>query len=146
MMRSRLLPLLALAAAFLLIGIVLGQEWLEGGYAGRSYDSDIDQYFTDPIFYTNPQAGQSWRQIYYPYFGEAFFQDYALPYQYRPGIYTGPFGVFPYNPLPYYSDFRLKSLAGMKWEPFKKNWTQTMNFTRRSSSMRVFQNGMWVIP
>jgi len=60
--------------------------------------------------------------------------------------YPGPFGVFPYNPLPYYSDFRLSSLAGMQKVSFQKNWTETMNYVRASSSMRVYQNGLWVTP
>ena len=141
-----LLPMAAFAAC-LLIGIAFGQDYLDGGYVG-SYSGDIAQYFTDPIFYSSPSGAgrQSWEQMYYPYFGAEFFRDYAQPYQFTPGIYTGPFGVYPFNPEPYYSDFRLSSLAGMQWEPFKKNWTETMNYTRTSSSMRVYQNGLWITP
>jgi hypothetical protein len=61
-------------------------------------------------------------------------------------FYPGPFGVYPYNPSPYYSDFRLSSLAGMQKGFFQKNWTETLNYVRASSSMRVYQNGLWVTP
>jgi len=60
--------------------------------------------------------------------------------------YPGPFGVFPYNPSPYYSDFRLSSLAGMQKGSFQKNWTETMNYVRASSSMKVYLDGVWVTP
>jgi len=124
----------------LLTSIAGGQEWLDGGYVGRTYDSDIAQYFTEPIFRPSPTGTQ---QAYYPYFGEEFFRDYAQPYQFRPGIYPGPYGVFPFNPEPYYSDFRLRSLAGLQWEPVQKNWTKTVDFAKARSSMRVYQNGVW---
>ncbi len=39
---------------------------------------------------------------------------------------------------PYYSDFRLNSLAGMKWEPFQKNWAETMDYAQTKSSFRVY--------
>ena len=142
--------LLGMAAlvACLMIGIAFGQDYLGGGYVGRSGGGDIAQYFTDPIFSPGTAGAQrqSWEQMYYPYFGAEFFRDYAQPYQFRPGIYPGPFGVFPYNPEPYYSDFRLSSLAGMQWKPFQKNWTETQNYAKASSSMRVYQNGFWVTP
>lgn len=60
--------------------------------------------------------------------------------------YPGPFGVYPYNPSPYYSDFRLSSLAGMQKGSFQKNWTETMNYVKASSSMKVYLNGVWVTP
>ena len=60
--------------------------------------------------------------------------------------YPGPFGVYPYNPSPYYSDFRLSSLAGIQKGAFQKNWTETMNYVKASSSMKVYQNGVWVTP
>jgi hypothetical protein len=135
-------------AACLLISIACGQEWLEGGYVGRSDGSDIAQYFTDPIFYSNPTGAQrqSWEQMYYPYFGAEFFRDYSQPYQFKSGIYPGIFGVYPLNPEPYYSDFRLNSLAGMQWGTFQKNWSETLNYAKTSSSMRLYQNGVWVVP
>ena len=95
---------------------------------------------------TLPGERQSWEQTYYPYFGAEFFNDYTQPYQFRPGIYTGPFGAYPYNQVPYDSEFRISSLAGMQWEPFQKNWTKTLNYTRTSSSLKVYQNGVWITP
>ena len=110
--------------ASLLIGNVHGQEWLNGGYVGGSGGNDIAQYFTDPIFYSNP-----------------------ISYQFRPGPYPGPYGVYPFNPEPYYSDFRLKSLAGLRWEPFQKsNWSEMMSYAKTRSPMRVYQNGAWITP
>jgi len=140
-----LLPMAAFAAC-LLIGIAPGQEYLEGGNLGRSDYSDIVQYFNDPIFYMDPTGSnrRSWEQEYYPYFGAEFFNDYTQPF--RPGIYTGPFGAFPYNQVPYDSEFRLSSLAGMQWEPFQKNWAKTLNHTRTSSSLKVYRNGVWITP
>ncbi len=142
-----LLPMAAFAVC-LLIGFALGQDYLEGGYVGRSDYSEMAQYFSDPIFYSDPTGAQrqSWEQTYYPYFGAEFFNDYTQPYQFRPGIYTGPFGAYPYNQVPYDSEFRISSLAGMQWEPFQKNWAKTQNYTRTSSSLKVYQNGVWIAP
>jgi hypothetical protein len=134
----------------LLIGSACGQEdYLEGGYVGSSSGSDIAQYFTDPIFFSSPTGAQrqGWEQNYYPYFGDEFFRDYVQPYQFRPGIYPGPYGIYSFNPEPFYSDFRLKSLAGMQWEPFQKSsWSETINYAKTRSSMRVYQNGVWISP
>ena len=63
---------LCLIFASLLIGNTCGQEWLDGGYVGGSGGNDIAQYFTDPIFYSSP-----------------------ISYQFRPGPYPGPYGVYP---------------------------------------------------
>jgi len=59
---------------------------------------------------------------------------------YRTGgaFYPGPYGVYPFNPLPYYSDFRLNSLAGMNWVPFQKNWSETMDYAKTKSSFKVY--------
>ncbi len=48
-----LLPMAAIAAC-LLMGIAFGQDYLDGGYVGGSSGSDIGQYFTDPIFFSDP--------------------------------------------------------------------------------------------
>jgi hypothetical protein len=133
----------------LLFGNACGQEWLDGGYVGSSGGSDIAQYFTDPIFYSGPIGAQryAWEQQYYPYFGNEFFRNYAQPYRFKPGIYPGSYGVYPFNPEPYYSDVRLKSLAGLKWEPFQKsNWSEIINYAKTRSSMKVYQNGVWMSP
>jgi hypothetical protein len=106
------------AVAFLMIGIACGEDWLEGGYVG-SYTGDIGKYFTDPIFYSKPVIGQT--------------------YQSSAGFYPGPYGVFPYyGTLPYYSDFRLNSLAKMNWTPIQKNWSETMQYAQNKSSFRTY--------
>lgn len=134
MSRKYLLHLTVLTLC-LLISMACGQEWLGGGYVGP-YGGDIAQYFTDPIF--TPNQRQTWEQVYYPYFGAEFFRDYAYPYQFRNGTYPGPYGIYPYYSSPYYSDFRLNSLAGMTWEPFQKNWEKTMEYAQTKSSVRVY--------
>jgi hypothetical protein len=110
---KRVVICLSAAILCLLIGIAYADDWLEGGYVG-SYHGDIGMYFTDPIFYVNPNAGQS----YY-------------------GYYPGPFGVYPFYPSPYYSDFRLNSLVGMNWTAYKKNWSETMEYAQTKSSFKV---------
>src|SRR5665647_3126961 len=93
----------------LLIAIACGQDYLGGGNVGNSGAADMAQYFTDPIF-TPTSAGaqqQSWERMYYPYFGAEFFRDYAQPYQFRPGTYAGPYGVYPFNQVPYDSGLSL---------------------------------------
>jgi hypothetical protein len=135
MIYRKILPYITVFALCFLISIACGQEWLGGGYVGP-YGGDIAQYFTDPIF--SPNQRQSSEMIYYPYFGAEFFRDYAYPYQFRNGTYPGPYGVYPFYSSPYYSDFRLKSLAGMNWEPFQKNWAETMDYAKTKSSVRVY--------
>ena len=44
--------------ASMLTGNACGQEWLDGGYVGGSGGNDIAQYFTDPIFHSNPISYQ----------------------------------------------------------------------------------------
>ena len=143
MIYRRILPYITVLALCLLISIASGQEWLEGGYV-RSYSGDIAQYFTDPIF--SPNQRQSWEMMYYPYFGAEFFRDYAYPYQFRNGTYPGPYGVYPFYQMPYYSDFRLNSLAGMTWEPFQKDWSKTMDYAETKSSFRVYPRSSYTYP
>jgi hypothetical protein len=131
----------------LLIANAYGQDYLGGGNAGYFDATDMAQYFTDPIFTPISTGAQQQSWMYYPYFGGEFFRDYAKPYQFRPGTYAGPYGVYLFNPEPYYSDFRLKSLAEMNWEPFQKsNWSETANYAKTRSSIRVYQNGAWILP
>ncbi len=115
MISRKILPYITVFTLCLLTSIAGGEDWLEGGFV-RSYSGDIAQYFTDPIFY--PTGGQ--------------------PYQFKSGIYPGPYGVYPFYPSPYYSDFRLNSLAGMNWEPFQKNWAKTVEYAQTKSSFRVY--------
>ncbi len=124
------MPHLTVLTLCLLTSMACGEDWLGGGYVGP-YVGDIAQYFTDPIF--TPNQRQTWEQIYYPYFGPEFFRDYAYPYQFRNGTYPGPYGIYPY-----YSDFRLNSLAAMTWEPFQKNWEKTLGYAQTKSSVRVY--------
>jgi hypothetical protein len=78
----------------------------------------MDQYFADPFF--SPSQGLIGKHIYYPYY------------------YPGPYGVYSFDPAPYYSDFGLNSLAGMNWEPFSKNWSETMDYVQSRSSLRIY--------
>ncbi len=59
-------------------------------------------------------------------------------YRTNVAYYPGPYGVFSYEPLPYYSDFRLNSIARMNWTPFQKNWSETMNYAQTKSSFRTY--------
>jgi hypothetical protein len=113
------LPYLTVFLLCLLTSIACGQEWLGGGYVSSGG--------------INPDEGLAsmlqWLQTpvtSYPMYhtGGAF--------------YPGPYGVFPYSPEPYYSDFRLNSLAGMNWKPFRPNWSETANYAQTKSSFRVY--------
>jgi hypothetical protein len=143
MTNKRILPYITLFTLCLLICQAGGQDYLGGGYVGP-YGGEMAQYFTDPIFSPNQQ--HSWETMYYPYFGAEFFRDYAHPYQFRNGTYPGPYGVYPFYQSPLYSDFRLNSLAGMDWEPFQKNWAETMDYAQTKSSFRVYQGSSYTNP
>ncbi|MFB3765418.1 MAG: hypothetical protein ACE14P_09245 [Methanotrichaceae archaeon] len=106
---------------YLLIGITCGQDWLGGGYVGSSgtiYDPGLAgmmQWLDTPIYY-----------YYYP------------SYPAGGALYPGLYGAYPFSPLPYYSDFRQNSLSGMDWEPFQKNWSETMDYAQTKSSFRIY--------
>jgi hypothetical protein len=103
----------------LLIGIVCGQDWLDGGY--------VSSYGTNP----DEGLGGMLQWLYQPV--------PAFPWYHTGGaFYPGPYGVYSFNPSPYYSDFRLNSLAGMNWESFQKNWTATMDYAQTKSSFGVY--------
>ncbi len=119
MRNRRILLCIKIFALCLLIGIAWGQDWLEGGYVSSVRSND------DPGL-----AGMlQWLDTPVPTFS-----------WYRTGgsFYPGPYGVYPFNPLPYYSDFRLNSLAGMNWVPFQKNWSETMDYAKTKSSFNVY--------
>ena len=99
-------------------------NWMNGGYVASHDRSMMDPGIAGMLHWLDAPDSSSGLAFYYP----------------------GPFGVFPYNPSPYYSDFRLSSLAGMQKGSFQKNWTETMNYVKASSSMKVYQNGVWVTP
>jgi hypothetical protein len=44
--------LYSILAFLIVLSISQGQDYLEGGYVSSGSDSDIAQYFTDPIFYS----------------------------------------------------------------------------------------------
>lgn len=119
MIPNRTFLCLAAFAACLLIGISYGQDWLEGGYVSSS---------RGPI---DPGIA-----------GMVLWLDQAVPnyrgYTTGGAIYPGPYGVYPYYPLPYYSDFRLNSLAGMNWASSQKNWSKTIDYAQTKSSFRVY--------
>jgi len=119
MIYRKILSFLTVFTLCLVIGIACGQEWLEGGYVSSSG--------------TNPDEGLSgmlqWLYQPVPNF----------PWYHTGGaFYPRPYGVFPFNPEPYYSDFRLNSLARMNWEPFQKNWSETMDYAKTKSSFKVY--------
>ena len=122
--------------------MAVADDWLEGGYVGSSNHGEIGKYFTDPIFYTKVPVSQP-LSFYSPYYTSHYRQPLYL------GKYTAPYGqlAFPIlatmnlNPYHYYSlqsEFRNRSLAGMQWEPFQKNWSKTMDYMRTKSSFRVY--------
>jgi hypothetical protein len=157
------------------IAIVQSQEWLSpqpsyngvGSYFAdplfypwtseserASYEAQYYPYFGEDFFrsginpYQNSQetiAAQ--RQIFespfYLYFGDKFLSWGES----RPlvlGSYQSPLGLS--QTYPFQSEFRNRSLAGMQWEPFQKNWTKTQEVVRAQSSLRVFTDGKWVAP
>jgi hypothetical protein len=61
-------------------------------------------------------------------------------------FYPGLYGVYSFSPSPYYSNFRLNSLAGMNWGPFQKNWTATMDYAQTKSSFRVYPRTSYPSP
>lgn len=120
MMYRKILPYVAIFLLCFLIGIACGQDWLGGGYVGPYVGINPDEGLSGMLQWLNtPFTTYPWYHT-----GGAF--------------YPGPYGVFPYNPEPYYSDFRLNSLAGMNWEPFQPNWSATTNYAQTKSSFRVY--------
>ena len=116
-----------IAVLILLISFAYGQDWLEGGYVGSSrsnYDPGLAgmlQWLDMPVYY-------------FPW------------YRADGAFYPGPYGVYSYNPLPYYSDFRLSSVAGMNWVPFQKNWSETMDYAQTKSSFRTYPRSAATYP
>ena len=87
---------------------------------------------------TSTACGQEWLEFYPSYdLGLAGMVEWL----YMPETnyyYPGPYGVYPFYPSPYCSDFRLNSIAGMNWAPFQKNWSETMNYAQTKSSFKVY--------
>jgi len=127
-MTRKIISFIIVFTLFLLIGIACGQDdYLEGGYVSSSG--------------TNPDEGLSgmlqWLNQPFP----------SVPWYHTGGaFYPGPYGVYPFSPSPYYSDFRLNSLAGMNWESFQKNWSETMDYAQTKSSFRVYPRPTYTSP
>jgi hypothetical protein len=127
MIFRKIISLITVITLCLLIGIACGQDYLDGGYVSSSG--------------TNPDEGLSgmlqWLYQPVPNF----------PWYHTGGaFYPGPYGVYPFSPSPYYSDFRLNSLAGMNWEPFQKNWSETVDYAKTRSSFRVYPRPSYTSP
>jgi hypothetical protein len=75
-----------------------------------------------------------------------YWLHHPVPNYRSTGFYLGPYGVYPFNPLAFYSDFRLNSLAGMNWEFFRKNWSETMNYAQTKSSFRTYPTSIYTYP
>jgi hypothetical protein len=155
--------------------IVQGQEWLSpqpydnaissyfadplfypwNSQAERtSYENQYYPYFGEDFFrsgtnpYQNSQEAiaaqrQSFESPFYLYFGDRFL-SWGESNPVALGSYQVPIEVFP--TYPFQSEFRNRSLAGLQWEPFQKNWTRTQEVVRTRSSLRVFTDGNWVTP
>lgn len=138
-------------------GAVSGQDW--NAYAQGWMDSG--QYYDG-----------SYREQYYPYFGEDFFSSGYNPYESSPEAIasqrrtfeapflpyfgdlflskgetyrfadSGPWAVYPLYPYDYYS-YPFESRPVMAWPAFQKNWTTTMSYARANSSFRVLGQGYW---
>jgi hypothetical protein len=118
MIYRKILPYLTVFLLCLLTSIACGQEWLGGGYVS-SGGINPDEGLAGMLQWLNTPVPHPWYHT-----GGTF--------------YPGPYGVFPYNPEPYYSDFRLNSLARMDWKPFQPNWSATMDYANTKSSFRVY--------
>jgi hypothetical protein len=119
---------------FLLIGIS-SAGWLNGGPNYAEWRS----YFSDPIFYSGGPYSKIDNSPYYPYFGEGFFRDPVQPIQ------LGSVVRQPSQDLsqPYRSKFRDVPFEDPYPLVFRKNWTQTMNYAKNSSSIQIYLNGNW---
>jgi hypothetical protein len=138
------------------IGIA-GAQWLDespdyseaGSWfadEGPDYGA-LRSYFSDPIFSSSPASSlpSGFHEQYYPYFGENFFTNPVQPI--RLGKWTngqssqGLAAIYPSRPIQ--SEFRNRSLLAMEWPAFKKNWTLTMSFAKKGSSLKVLKNHKW---
>lgn len=141
----------------LLAGVGSGQDW--NAYAQGWMNSG--QYYDD-----------SYKNQYYPYFGEDFFTSGYNPDEGSPGAIaaqrtrfeapflpyfgdlflskgepyrfadSGPWVVYPLYPYDYYN-YPFENRPVMEWPAFQKNWTSTLNYAKANSSFRVLGNGYW---
>ncbi len=145
-------------ALMLLAGAVGGQDW--NAYAQGWMNSGM---YSDGTY----------RDQYYPYFGEDFFNSGYDPYEGSPLAineerkrfeapflpYFGnlflskgepysfadsePWAVYPLYPYDDYYNFPSDNRPALKWPAFHKNWTTTLNYAKANSSFRVLGDGYW---
>lgn len=145
---------LTTAIVCLFIGVA-GADWLGGGQdnsdagswfadSGPNY-GEIGSWFSDPIFFSGSTSlPPGFHEQYYPYLGEAFFRGTreAVKLGGLRNSRAGPVvAIYPSRPTQ--SEFRNKSLAGMVWPVFKKNWTQTLDLAKKGSSFKVLKDRRW---
>ncbi len=138
-----LFPLMLFAALMLLLG-PSSADWLEGGYVGPIDRNEVLPYFSDPIFYMpvpSSSQGYSYASRYYNYPRPDVVRLGKYPYSGSWGTYSGE--SYPPSDEPRGSEFRQSSLAAMQWAPFQKNWTETVSYAQKHSTLRVNQDGMW---
>jgi hypothetical protein len=134
-----------LALLAMLMAASYGSDWLEGGNVGQGNSDGIQQYFTDPIFFTRVPVSPP--GTFYPaqdrtallreplYLGK-FAVSYQWPHQ-------SPSNISVYPSTPWQSEFRNSSLAAMEWGSLQTNWTGTLALARTKSSLKVLQNDVW---
>jgi hypothetical protein len=137
---SAVLALLAVT-----MSLSCGSDWLEGGYVGRGDYGEIQQYFTDPIFFTRvpvSSAGPSYQARDRTALRREPLRlgKYAVSSKL---LYQSPSNISVYPSNPWKSEFRNSSLAAMEWGSFQTNWTSTLILARTKSSLKVRQNGIW---
>lgn len=140
---------------------------LAGAASGQDWNAYAQDWIGSGQYYDG-----SYREQYYPYFGEDFFTSGYNPYESSPEAiaahrerfeapflpyfgdlflskgepyqfaYPGPWTVYPLYPYDYY-DYPSENRPVMKWPAFQKNWTSTINFARSSSSFRILSGGAW---
>jgi hypothetical protein len=141
MMKS--LAVLALLA--MTMSVSSGSDWLEGGEVGRGDYGEIQQYFTDPIFFTRVPVSSP-GPIYQAHDRTPLRREplYLGKYAVRSELlYRSPSNISVYPSTPWQSEFRNGSLAAMEWGSFQTNWTSTLILARTKSSLKVLQNGIW---
>lgn len=140
---------------------------LAGAGSGQDWNAYAQGWMNSGQYYDS-----SYKDQYYPYFGEDFFTSGYNPYEGSPEAITaqrrvfeapflpyfgdlflsqgepyrfgnpGPWVVYPLYPYDYY-DYPSENRPVMKWPAFQKNWTSTMNYAKANSSFRVLGNGYW---
>jgi hypothetical protein len=134
-----------LALLAMLITVSYGSDYLEGGSVGQGSSEGIQEYFTDPIFFTkvpvSPPGTFLPAQERTTLLREPLYLGkYAAKYQ-RPDQSPSNLSIFPGTP--WQSEFRNSSLEAMEWGSVQTNWTGTLDLARAKSSLKVLRNGIW---